>query len=110
MPEAAVRAALPDLCASYQAAVVDALAGKAAAALSREKFGSLGLSGGVAHNRTLRSAVEAAARRAGARFLAADPAHTGDNAGMVAFAAWIDAADAAGFAGSALRVDPGAYL
>jgi hypothetical protein len=29
---------------------------------------------------------------------------------MVAFAAWTDAADAAGHSGSALRVDPGAYL
>jgi hypothetical protein len=29
---------------------------------------------------------------------------------MVGFAAWIDAADAERFAGSALRADPGAYL
>ena len=49
-------------------------------------------------------------RRAGARFLPADPLHTGDNAGMVGFAAWADAGDAGRFAGSALRIDPGAYL
>jgi N6-L-threonylcarbamoyladenine synthase len=110
MAEPAVRASLPDLCASYQAAVVDALAAKTETALGRGGYASVGLSGGVANNRVLGGAVEALARRAGARFLAADTAHTGDNAGMVAFAAWIDAADAARFAGSALRIDPGAYL
>jgi N6-L-threonylcarbamoyladenine synthase len=110
MAEASVRASLADLCASYQAAVIDALADKAASALSRGGFASVGLSGGVANNRGLRSAVESAAARAGARYLAVDPAHAGDNAGMVAFAAWVDAGDAAAHAGSALRVDPGAYL
>jgi len=110
MPESAVRASLGDLCASYQAAVIDALVDRTTSALANEVFVSVGLSGGVANNRGLRSAIEAVARRGGARFLAADPRHTGDNAGMVAFAAWIDAGDAARFAGSALRVDPGAYL
>ncbi len=110
MPEADVRASLGDLCASYQAAVVDALADKAAAALDLGGFASVGLSGGVANNRALQEAVGGAAVRAGARFLAADPLHTGDNAGMVGFAAWADAGDAGRFAGSALRIDPGAYL
>ncbi len=110
MPESSVRGSLADLCASYQAAVIDALADKAASALAQGGYASVGLSGGVANNRGLRSSIEAAAVRAGARFLGADPRHTGDNAGMVGFAAWIDAADAAGFSGSRLRVDPGAYL
>lgn len=110
MTEAAVRTSLADLCASYQAAVVDALCAKTAAALARGSYRSVGLSGGVANNRALRTAIEAEARRGGAAFLAAEPRHTGDNAAMIAFAAWIDAADAGRFAGSALRVDPGAYL
>lgn len=110
MSESEVRDSLPDLCASYQAAVVDALADKAAGVLARGGFRSMGLSGGVANNLELRTAIESAATAAGARFLAADPRHTGDNAAMIAFAAWIDAADAGRFAGSALRVDPGAYL
>ena len=110
MSESAVRAALPDLCASYEAAVIGALAHNAGAALARGGFRSVGLSGGVANNGGLRSAIGAVARQGGAEFLAADPPHTGDNAGMVAFAAWTDAADAAGHSGSALRVDPGAYL
>jgi N6-L-threonylcarbamoyladenine synthase len=110
MSEPAVRSALPDLCASYQAAVIGSLCAKTAGALARGRYRSVGLSGGVANNRSLRSAIEAEARRAGASFLAAEPRHTGDNAAMIGFAAWIDAADTARFCGSALRVDPGAYL
>jgi N6-L-threonylcarbamoyladenine synthase len=105
-----VRGSLPDLCASYQAAVVDALASRMSEALALGRYRSAGLSGGVANNVALRSAVEAAARGARARFLAAEPRHTGDNAAMIGFAAWIDAADAGRFTGSALRVEPGAYL
>ena len=110
MPEAEVRSSLADLCASYQAAVVDALASRTALALSRGAYRSVGLSGGVANNRVLRAAVGEVAKQAGASFLAAEPRHTGDNAAMIGFAAWMDAADAGRFTGSALRVDPGAYL
>jgi N6-L-threonylcarbamoyladenine synthase len=110
MPEADVRAALPDLCASYQAAVIDALARKTAGALRKGAYRSVGLSGGVANNLALRSAIDRAAGAAGARFIAAEPRHTGDNASMIAFAAWVDAQDAGRFAGSGLGVDPSAYL
>ena len=87
-----VSARLDDLCASYQQAVVDALVKKTAAALDRGGYASLGLSGGVSNNRTLRAAIETAARERGVAFHAAQPQHTGDNAGMIAFAAWCDAA------------------
>jgi N6-L-threonylcarbamoyladenine synthase len=110
MSEDAVRGSTADLCASYQAAVVDALASKTGDALALGRYRSVGLSGGVANNKLLRSAIESKALAAGARFVAADPRHTGDNAAMIGFAAWIDAGDAARFTGSALRVDPGAYL
>lgn len=110
MGEVAVRAGLPDLCAGYQAAVIGALVDKASRALGQGSFRSLGLSGGVANNSLLRSRLESAARRAGAQFLAAEPRHTGDNAAMVAFAAWADAGDAGRFGGAGLRVEPGAYL
>lgn len=79
-----------DLCASYQQAVIDALVRKTAQALKLDTFGSLGLSGGVANNRALRAAMEEIALQRGLRFLAAQPKHTGDNAGMIAFAAWVD--------------------
>jgi N6-L-threonylcarbamoyladenine synthase len=110
MPEADVRASLADLCASYQSAVVDALAGRTGEALAAGGYRSVGLSGGVANNAGLRAAVAQRAAEAGAAFLAAEPRHTGDNAGMIGFAAWVDAPDAARFAGSGLRVDPAAYL
>jgi tRNA N6-adenosine threonylcarbamoyltransferase len=83
-----------DLCASYQQAVIDALAAKTGAALAGGGFASVGVSGGVANNRALRAALAERAREHGAVFLAARPEHTGDNAGMIAFAAWSDPAAA----------------
>jgi N6-L-threonylcarbamoyladenine synthase len=122
MPPADIAAALPDLCASYQQAVIDALTRKTAFALesgflAAEKsaaavtppadvessmlnverfaptprvFRSLGLSGGVANNRPLRAALGQVARAARVPLLAAEPRHTGDNAAMIAFAAYAD--------------------
>ncbi|ACB77057.1 tRNA (adenosine(37)-N6)-threonylcarbamoyltransferase complex transferase subunit TsaD [Opitutus terrae] len=100
-----------DLCASYQQAVVDALVRKTRAALRQGEgdYRSLGLSGGVANNRTLRAALEREAQRSQIPFFAAQPQHTGDNAGMIAFAAWADSAgtDAAGMK---LTVEPSATI
>ncbi|TVR48427.1 MAG: tRNA (adenosine(37)-N6)-threonylcarbamoyltransferase complex transferase subunit TsaD [Puniceicoccaceae bacterium] len=89
-PPEAVRDRLADLCASYQEAVVAALARKVALALDRFPFRSLGLSGGVANNRSLRHRLAALADERGVAFLPALPRHTGDNAGMIAFTAWLD--------------------
>jgi N6-L-threonylcarbamoyladenine synthase len=105
-----VRARLPDLCASYQQAVVDALVRKTHFALERDAFKSLGLSGGVANNRTLRAALEAEAKRARIPSFAALPKHTGDNAGMIAFAAWADSTGVERTAGAGLGVEPSAAL
>lgn len=101
-----------DLCASYQQAVIDALTRKTRAALrlGDGRYRSLGLSGGVANNRALRSALEQEAKRAHVPFFAAQPQHTGDNAGMIAFAAWADTTGAERTAGFALRVEPSAAL
>lgn len=109
-PPDEVRARMPDLCASYQQAVVDALTRKTRLALEQGGFKSLGLSGGVANNRTLRAALEAEAKRARLPFFAAQPQHTGDNAGMIAFAAWADTAGSNRNVGSALTIDPSAAL
>jgi N6-L-threonylcarbamoyladenine synthase len=92
---AEVATRLDDLCASYQQAVIDALVKKTAAALDRGGYASLGLSGGVSNNRGLRAALEKTARERGVAFHAAQPQHTGDNAGMIAFAAWCDPAGCA---------------
>ena len=97
MTPAEIAAETPNLCASYQQAVVDALARKTKAALARgadagTPFRSVGLSGGVANNRTLRAALGQLAGKARIPLFAAEPRHTGDNAGMIAFAAWADPA------------------
>jgi N6-L-threonylcarbamoyladenine synthase len=108
MSPADVAQALPDLCASYQQAVIDALVRKTRAALRQGEgdFRSLGLSGGVANNQRLRAAMEEEARRGRIPFVAADPRHTGDNAGMIAFAAWADSAGVDGSSGFALPIEP----
>ena len=81
---------MSDLCASYQQAVVDALVRKAGLAFEADEYRSIGLSGGVANNRTLRAAFTKLGERRRVPVLAAEPRHTGDNAGMIAFAAWLD--------------------
>jgi N6-L-threonylcarbamoyladenine synthase len=107
-----VEARRPDLCASYQQAVIDALARKSRAALRQGEgvYRSLGLSGGVANNRTLRAALEAEANRERIAFFAAQPRHTGDNAAMIAFAAWADPGGADTLSGLALKIEPSAAL
>lgn len=82
-----------DLCASYQAAVVDVLVRKAGFLLDRTGARSLGLSGGVANNRTLRARLAGLAAECDVTFLPALSEHTGDNAGMIAFAAWVEQRD-----------------
>ncbi len=114
MTTAEVTSRLPHLCASYQQAVIDALIRKTRAAFGRgsaegARFKSIGLSGGVANNRALRTAMERLVQGEGGAFLAAAPQHTGDNAAMIAFAAWADpAVSAVGLAD--LRIEPGAEL
>jgi N6-L-threonylcarbamoyladenine synthase len=109
MGEDEVRRRLPDLCASYQAAVIESLTRKTEAALEGD-YASVGLSGGVANNLLLRESVRSLARRRRIEFLAAEPKHTGDNAGMIAFAAWLDQAGTNRSAGMGLEIDPGIAL
>ena len=90
MPAAEVGRRQADLCASYQAAVFDALVRKTRLALERGNYRSLGLSGGVANNRTLQALLGQVAQARNIPFLRAQPAHTGDNAAMIAFAAWAE--------------------
>lgn len=112
MSAAEVESRRADLCASYQQAVMDALVRKTRAALRQGEgaYRSLGVSGGVANNRTLRAVLEVEAKRSGIAFLAAQPKHTGDNAGMIAFAAWADRGGADVTSGLALRIEPSAAL
>jgi N6-L-threonylcarbamoyladenine synthase len=108
MPLDEVRARMPDLCASYQQAVIDALARKLRLALEGGGYASIGLSGGVANNAGLRAAVARLAEKGGVPLWLAQPRHTGDNAGMIAFAAWADRVGVDRVSGMLLPVNPGA--
>lgn len=85
-----LQSSLFDLCASYQEAVIDALIGKIRQFLVRERYSSLGLSGGVANNLRLREGIRELASGTGLPLFCAEPGHTVDNASMVAFAAVVD--------------------
>lgn len=90
MDDAELEKAMPDICASYQSAVIDQLVGKSKHLLEGSSYKSLGLSGGVSNNMTLRAAMEKLAKRYRMPCLIAQPKHTGDNAAMIAFAAYAD--------------------
>jgi N6-L-threonylcarbamoyladenine synthase len=90
MDDSELEKAMPDICASYQAAVVDQLVGKTRHLLQGSAYKSLGLSGGVSNNKALRAAVDRLAGRYRLPCLIAQPKHTGDNAAMIAFAAFAD--------------------
>jgi N6-L-threonylcarbamoyladenine synthase len=80
------RQALADLCASFQAAVVDVLVRKSRRALVREGLGDLIVCGGVAANRGLRAGLAAAAAEDGFRLYIPPPKRCTDNASMIAAA------------------------
>jgi N6-L-threonylcarbamoyladenine synthase len=76
-----------DICAGFQAAVADVLAGKTAAALKDQTgITALAVAGGVAANATLRTRLEAVAAEAGLSFIAPPLALCTDNAAMIAYA------------------------
>jgi N6-L-threonylcarbamoyladenine synthase len=107
MPAAEIEARKADLCASYQAAVFDALVRKSRLALDAGVYRSFGLSGGVANNRTLQGLLAGAAQQHNVPFLRAESRHTGDNAGMIAFAAWVEReAGGVNESGLALEIAP----
>ena len=78
---------LPDLCASFQEAVVDVLVGKTIAAARSAGRDLITVSGGVSCNTRLRERFEIAARANGFRLLCVSPEFSTDNAAMIAFVA-----------------------
>jgi N6-L-threonylcarbamoyladenine synthase len=79
-------AALADVCASFQAAIVDVLVHKARKAVRRTKLSALHVVGGVAANRGLRAAAEAAGASDGFTVVCPPLRYCGDNAAMIAAA------------------------
>lgn len=80
-------ARLPDLCASFQEAVADILVSKTIAAAKATGSRHISVSGGVSCNTRLRTLFTERAAAAKLTLHLAAPAHSTDNAAMIAFAA-----------------------
>ena len=80
--------ALADLCASYQAAIVEVLVRKTRRAARREGLAHVQVCGGVAANRGLRAALRAAGTADGFAVYVPSPARCTDNAAMIAAAGY----------------------
>ena len=78
---------LSDLCAGFQAAVVDVLVSKAVRAVQACRRDLVAVSGGVAVNRHLRKQLTAEASAKGIDVVFAEPWLCADNAAMIAYAA-----------------------
>ena len=74
----------PRLVASYQEAIVQAVAGRTRTALRRACYRSLVVGGGVSLNSRLRTVLAQVADEAGVRLLLAKPRYCGDNGAMIA--------------------------
>ena len=94
---------LNDICASFQAAVVDVLIGKLRHAARENNSGIIAVSGGVSCNESLRERCRELAENEGLTLMLATPGYSTDNAAMIAFAA--AARRAAGITGSSLNRD-----
>jgi N6-L-threonylcarbamoyladenine synthase len=80
--------ALPDICASYQEAIVDILAMKTVKAARQLGLRAVSVSGGVSCNARLREVLAQRCAKQGLELIMAAPADTTDNAAMIAYAAW----------------------
>ncbi|OUO90184.1 tRNA (adenosine(37)-N6)-threonylcarbamoyltransferase complex transferase subunit TsaD [Gordonibacter sp. An230] len=78
---------VPDICASFQQAVVDVQVKKAEMALRQTGAPTFCLGGGVAANPVLRAAYERLCDRMGVRLVLPPLSACGDNAGMIALVA-----------------------
>lgn len=96
--EAGVELNLPDIAASFQAAVIDVQVAKAERALDQTGAREFCLGGGVAANPALRAAYEAVCTKRGVRLTMPPASACTDNAAMIALVA-IDRYHAGKFAG-----------
>ena len=78
---------VPDICASFEAAVVDVQVAKAKRALEMTGACTLCVGGGVAANPVLRASYEKMCSKAGVRLVLPPLSACGDNAGMIALVA-----------------------
>ena len=100
---------LPDLAASFQAAVVDVQVAKAKTAVEQTDVGDICIGGGVAANPALRAAYEKTFKRMGVRVTVPPMRACGDNAAMIGIPA-LRSYLAGNFAGLDLDAAPNAPL
>ena len=79
-----------DVCASFQASVVDSLVSRAFAALKDYGYTKLAIAGGVASNSAIRSAFTQRCKEEGIEFYYPSPILCTDNAAMIGSAAYYD--------------------
>ena len=82
--EKPTEADLPRIVASYQEAIVQAVADRTRTALKRKRYKSFILGGGVSLNSRIRAVLTEVAKDAGVPLLMAKPKYTGDNGAMIA--------------------------
>ncbi len=81
---------IPDVCASFQQAVVDVLVKNTIQAAIDNDVGQIALAGGVASNSQLRSGMKEAAERNGMEMFYPRPVLCTDNAAMIGAAAYYE--------------------
>lgn len=84
---------LPDLAASVQEAIVDALTAKTIAAAKKTKVKSIAVSGGVSANSRLREKIQSQCEKLNIKFVAPKMEYCMDNAAMIAYLAEKKAAE-----------------
>ncbi|MBE7057321.1 MAG: tRNA (adenosine(37)-N6)-threonylcarbamoyltransferase complex transferase subunit TsaD [Ruminococcaceae bacterium] len=90
---------IPDVCASFQSAVIDVLSENAFKAVKELGYNKIALAGGVASNRQLRETMEKEADKRGISFYRPAPILCTDNGAMIAAAAYYAAEKKQRFAG-----------
>ena len=81
---------VPDVAASFQAAVVDVLVNHTIAAAKEHNFKKVALAGGVASNSSLRAGMKAACDKAGFELFYPEPVLCTDNAVMIGSAGYYE--------------------
>jgi N6-L-threonylcarbamoyladenine synthase len=102
-------AAVLDLVASFQEAIVESLADRTFRAAESERAASIGLAGGVACNSRLREVMGEEGRKRGVPVLLTRPSLTTDNAAMIARAGWEHLREGR-LASMSLNAEPSAVL
>jgi len=81
---------IPDVAASFQAAVVDVLVDHSMAAATEYHIDKFAIAGGVASNSAIREALRAACEKKGIHFYHPSPVFCTDNAAMIAVAGYYE--------------------